>query len=78
MQVLHDLTRQRGKSILVVIHDINQATAWADHIICMKQGKIVSAGTPTQVISSDSLHALYGFKPKTLEIDGRITVLATR
>ena len=78
MKTLHDLPHKNGKSIVVVIHDINQATAWADHIVSMKNGRIISTGTPAEVISPDSLQELYGLRPKTTEIDGQIAVLVAR
>lgn len=48
MRVLKDLAVNHGKSIIVVIHDINFASVYADQIIAMKDGQLLYQGTPEQ------------------------------
>ena len=78
MRVLHDLSVKENKSILIVIHDINQAAAWADHIISMQEGRPVHAGKPTDVISPENLEMLYGIRPNIIDVDGRRNVVTSR
>lgn len=59
---LMKLLRKRnndGKTVVVVLHDINQAARYCDHLIIMKEGHIVTQGTPEQVLTKELLHAVF-------------------
>ncbi|WP_312529415.1 ATP-binding cassette domain-containing protein [Paracoccus sp. (in: a-proteobacteria)] len=75
MQRLGALVRESGKSIVVVIHEVNYAAAWADHIIAMKSGRILAEGTPHQVLNSETLSELYDVPVAIAEHQGRPLVL---
>lgn len=49
-----------GKTIVVVIHDLNFAAAWADHIVAMRDGRVVAQGTPGQIVATDVLREVFG------------------
>lgn len=53
LDLLTDLNRQHGKSIVMVLHDLNLASRYADHLIAMKQGRVISAGTPSEIVTSN-------------------------
>lgn len=61
MRVLKDLCVNHGKSIIVVIHDINFASVYADQIIAMKHGALVYQGTPQQIMHEDILQDIFDF-----------------
>ncbi|WP_038343789.1 ABC transporter ATP-binding protein [Acinetobacter sp. A47] len=61
MRVLKDLAENHGKSIIVVIHDINFASVYADHIIAMKQGQLVYQGTPQELMDEQVLKDIFDF-----------------
>ncbi len=61
MRVLKDLCVNHGKSIVVVIHDINFASVYADRIIAMKQGQLAYQGTPQQIMHEDILQDIFDF-----------------
>ncbi|ENW94802.1 ATP-binding cassette domain-containing protein [Acinetobacter sp. 2JN-4] len=61
MRVLKDLAENHGKSIIVVIHDINFASVYADHIIAMKNGELVYQGHPQQIMNETTLEAIFDF-----------------
>lgn len=61
MRVLKDLCVNHGKSIIVVIHDINFASVYADQIIAMKHGELVYQGTPQQIMHEDILQDIFDF-----------------
>ena len=75
MQRLHALVKESGKSIVVVIHEVNYAAAWADHIIAMKDGAILAQGTPNEVLCEETLAQLYDVPVAITEHDGRPLVL---
>lgn len=51
-----------GKTIVMVIHDLSSACRYADHLVAMRQGRIVAEGTPEEIVSSDLVERLYGVR----------------
>ena len=60
LDLLTDLNRGSGKTIVAVLHDLNLACRYADHIVAMKGGRIVAAGPPGDVISAAVVEEVYG------------------
>lgn len=60
MKVLKRLVNERGKTIMVVIHDINFVSCYADYVVAMKDGKIIKQGNTCQIIESGVLYDIYG------------------
>ena len=59
MQTIRNLADELGKTILVVIHDVNFASVFSDNIIAMKNGKVFRSGTVEEVIRTQVLQELY-------------------
>lgn len=59
MKVLRRLTQEMGKTVIIVIHDINFASTYSDYIVALKNGKVVKAGTTDEIISSPVLKEVY-------------------
>ena len=49
-----------------VVHDLNLAARYADHIVLLDQGRIIADGTPIEVLSPDSIRAVFGIEPTFL------------
>lgn len=60
MKVLKRLVKELGKTIMVVIHDINFVSCYADYVVAMKDGKIIKQGKTCQIIESGILYDIYG------------------
>ncbi|KKB08879.1 ABC transporter ATP-binding protein [Devosia chinhatensis] len=71
MRQLRQASRELGKTIVVVLHDINFASVYSDHIVCMKDGKVAREGTPERIITSDVLTAVYQTPVHVETIGGR-------
>lgn len=71
MKLLRRLVSERQKTVVVVLHDINFASCYADHIIAMKDGHIAYAGTPMMVVRDEVLSALYGIDVSVHEVKGQ-------
>lgn len=71
MKLLRRLVTERGKTVVVVLHDINFASCYADHIIAMKDGRVAHAGGPLQVVTDGVLSALYGIDVSVHEVKGQ-------
>lgn len=59
LELLKKLNKEEGTTIIMVIHELNHATKFADHIIGMKKGKVLFEGAPNEVITVENLKALY-------------------
>ena len=63
-------------TIVMVLHDINQALAYSDEIIGLKDGRVAVQGAPEDVIDSESLQTLYGIRLPVFRAEGRLCVMA--
>ncbi len=59
LDLLTDLNRDRGTTIVMVLHDINLAARYADHLFAMCGGEIVASGSPTEVVTSDLIRTVF-------------------
>lgn len=70
MQVLRKLASELGKTVVIVIHDINFASCYSDFIIAMKNGKLAAQGAVGEIMQSDVLQEIYDMFIPIQEIDG--------
>ncbi|NOU86963.1 ATP-binding cassette domain-containing protein [Paenibacillus sp. LMG 31460] len=59
LELLQKLNREQERTIVMVLHDLNQAARFADYIIALKNGEIVKAGTCEEVINHDVLKKVF-------------------
>ena len=59
MTTLENLVKDFNKTIVIVMHDINIAAAFCDHIVAMKDGKIITEGNTNEVIEKDILDNVF-------------------
>lgn len=59
MKVLSRLVDEMGKTVVIVIHDINFAACYSDYIVALKDGKVVKEGPTTEVITPKVLKEIY-------------------
>ncbi|MEI8611028.1 ATP-binding cassette domain-containing protein [Enterovibrio sp. Hal110] len=71
MKTVQRLAHEMGKAVIVVIHDINFAACYADHIIAMKKGCIVANATVNDVIQADVLEDIYDTPFNIVEANGK-------
>lgn len=62
LALIKRLNEQHGMTILMVLHDINQAIRYSDVIIAMNDGRIVASGTPEDVITAETIKQIYGIE----------------
>ena len=59
LDLLADLNERDGRTIVLVLHDLNLACRYADHLVAMKEGAIVAEGTPEEVITAASVAEVF-------------------
>ncbi len=78
MKVLRRLADELGKTVIIVIHDINFASCYSDYIVALKDGKVVHNGPTEQVINSNVLKEIYDMDIEIQNInDNKICVYFT-
>ena len=60
IELVERLNREEGRTIVMVLHDLNEATRVSHHIVAMREGRIIREGTPQEVVDPDLLRDLYG------------------
>src|SRR5690242_106814 len=66
LDLLVDLNRSQQRTIVLVLHDLNQACRFGDHLIAMKDGDIVAEGNPAEVITEDVVQDVFGLAVKVV------------
>jgi iron complex transport system ATP-binding protein len=60
------LNRERGRTVAMVLHDLNLAARYSDRIVVMKDGAIIAQGAPVEVFTTDMLGAVFGLDADVL------------
>ena len=48
-----------GRTVVVVLHDLNQACRFADHVVAMREGRVVASGAPSEVVTAELVHDVF-------------------
>jgi len=59
MELASDLVRKMGKTIVAVLHDLNQAARYADHMVMLKGGRIVASAPPAKVMTAETIREVF-------------------
>ncbi|GHA36954.1 cobalamin/Fe3+-siderophore ABC transporter ATP-binding protein [Devosia pacifica] len=60
LDLLTDLVRTKGRTVVVVLHDLNLACRYADHLVAMKAGRLVAEGTPSRIVDAALVDTVFG------------------
>lgn len=71
MELLRRLSREKGKTIVTVMHDINLAAAFSSHLYAIKDGKIVFSGTSQECMDAECLTSIFGVSCRILNNQGQ-------
>ncbi len=69
---LRDAARELGRTIVVVVHDLNVASCYADTIVAMREGRVAACGSPAEIMRPDLLEDIYGLPVRVHELDGQL------
>ncbi|XRD24856.1 ABC transporter ATP-binding protein [Lysinibacillus fusiformis] len=70
MKILRKLVDELGKTVVIVLHDINFASVYSDNIVALKDGSVVKNGSTNDIINSDALKEIYDMDIPVQEQDG--------
>ncbi|MDN3481088.1 ABC transporter ATP-binding protein [Arthrobacter sp. APC 3897] len=66
LDLITDLNRRAGTTVAIVLHDLNLAARYADHLIAMKSGAVAAQGTPAEVVTEDLVRDVFGLESKVI------------
>ncbi|KZF04919.1 iron-dicitrate transporter ATP-binding subunit [Rhodococcus sp. EPR-279] len=67
LDLLATLNRENGRTLVAVLHDLNHACRYADHIIAMKDGAVVTEGAPADVVTAELVEAVFGLPCRIID-----------
>ncbi|MET9291998.1 ABC transporter ATP-binding protein [Streptomyces sp. NPDC003077] len=62
LDLVRQLNHDRGRTVVAVLHDLNQAARYADHLVAMKGGRIVAQGPPSEVVTAALVRRVFGLE----------------
>ncbi len=66
LDLLVDLRRDEGKTVVIVLHDLNQAAHYAQTLVVLSAGAVVAAGPPAEVITESLVEAVFGIPNRVI------------
>jgi len=76
LSMVRRLAHEGGRSVVIVLHDINMAARFCDRIHALRGGRVVASGTPRQIVQPDTLNEIYGVPMNVVDAPGQICPLA--
>ncbi|MDT9594987.1 ABC transporter ATP-binding protein [Nocardioides zeae] len=73
-----DLVAHLPASVVVVLHDLNLAARYCDHLVLLQRGRVVAQGTPDEVLVPEVLEPVYEVGVRRVDLDGEIHLLFRR
>ncbi|MEV4893410.1 ABC transporter ATP-binding protein [Nonomuraea sp. NPDC050547] len=66
LELVRDLHAQAGRTIVMVLHDLNLAARYADRLVAMRDGSVVAAGTPHEVLTEELIREVFDLDSKVI------------
>ncbi|AVT41379.1 ABC transporter ATP-binding protein [Plantactinospora sp. BB1] len=60
LELVAELNQRDSTTVVMVLHDLNQACRYADHLVAMRAGRVVAAGPPTEVVTPELVREVFG------------------
>lgn len=75
MQLITRLNQELGLTVVMVVHDLNHAIMYADHVVVVKTGKLVTSGAPREIITADLLADVFKVKADEFTLSNDLRAL---
>ena len=75
MNLCWKLALDKGKTVIVTLHNLEMAAKYSDVMVFMKEGKVVASGRPDEVLNTDLLEQVYDLPMSIVTYDGRKIIL---
>ena len=75
MQLIGRLNQELGLTVVMVVHDLNHAIMYADHVVVVKAGELVTSGAPREIITADLLAEVFKVKADEFTLSNDLRAL---
>ncbi len=75
MQLICRLNQELGLTVVMVVHDLNHAIMYADHVVVVKAGELVTSGAPREIITADLLAEVFKVKADEFTLSNDLRAL---
>ena len=75
MQLIGRLNQELGLTVVMVVHDLNHAIMYADHVVVVKAGQLVTSGAPREIITADLLAEVFKVKADEFTLSNDLRAL---
>ena len=75
MQLIGRLNQELGLTVVMVVHDLNHAIMYADHVVVVKAGQLVTSGAPREIIAADLLADVFKVKADEFTLSNDLRAL---
>lgn len=78
LELVNRLNKETGVTVVLVLHDLNQAARYGNYLFAMKEGKIFAQGSPEEVLNSQNILSIYNIEAKIFNAAGYPVVIPER
>ncbi len=75
LNIIRWVAREKGITVLMVLHDLNLASRFSDRLIMLKEGKIWDEGTPAEVLTPENMREVYGIEAMIYRNSGHLHII---
>ncbi|WP_353649363.1 ABC transporter ATP-binding protein [Nakamurella sp. A5-74] len=62
LDTVAELNARRGTTVAIVLHDLNLAARYADHLVALRAGRIIAAGPPNEIVTAELVYEVFGLR----------------
>lgn len=66
LDLLAELNRTQGRTVVMVLHDLNEAARYSHHLVAMSRGRIVASGAPADVVTEETVREVFGIDSRVV------------
>lgn len=67
LDLLVDLNATRAATVVMVLHDLNLAGRYADHLVALREGRVVAAGSPCDIVTPELVREVFGLEARVID-----------
>jgi iron-siderophore transport system ATP-binding protein len=67
LDLLDDLVQERGRTVVMVLHDLNQACRYADQLVALREGRVHAAGAPAEIVDDAFVRDVFGLDARVVD-----------
>ena len=67
LELVDSLRQELGRTVVMVLHDLNLAVRYSDYLVIMKEGQVIASGAPAEIITAELLQDAFDLRARVIE-----------